>query len=118
MKATTANGNDTGRTALLDVFGASVYLGVDVTTVYDYVRQGLLACVKLPKRSDDRKRTDPIDTPRRKYQFRQEDLDRFIQAHVIGEREAGAGSHRFATTTSGKTARKVIEPHWWKRAND
>ena len=104
------------KAALLDVFGAAEYLGVDETTVYDYVRQGLLACVKLPKRSDDRKRTDPLDTPRRKYQFRREDLDRFIQAHVVAEREVVAATAR-ATSGGRKTARKVIEPHWWKRAN-
>src|SRR5437868_12021590 len=108
--------DDNPKAALLDIFGAAAYLGVDETTVYDYVRQGLLACVKLPKRSDDRKRTDPIDTPRRKYQFRKEDLDRFIQAHVIAEQNPAAAT-AVATAAGGKTASKVIERNWWKRAN-
>lgn len=104
------------RPALLDSMRSAEYLGVSVTTLYDYVRRGLLAHVKLPKRSKDRKRTDP-DIPRRKYQFRREELDRFIEAHVI-DREI-----TIATLTSppprhqavAQTGRPGYERDWWKR---
>jgi predicted site-specific integrase-resolvase len=99
--------------ALLDSLAAAAYLGVNVTTLYDYVRQGLLACVKLPKRSDDRKRTDPVGTPRRKFQFRRQDLDRFIDAHVLYERETAATIED--TGRAAPTKLNVIGREWWKR---
>ncbi|MDD5199221.1 MAG: helix-turn-helix domain-containing protein [Terrimicrobiaceae bacterium] len=99
--------------ALLDAPEAAGYLGVNVTTVYDYVHQGLLAFVKLPKRSDDRKRTDAIGAPRRKYQFRRSDLDHFIAGRVVpmGDNSATIS----ATNQVAKTRGKVIERDWWKR---
>lgn len=100
--------------ALFDSVEAAEYLGVNVTTVYDYVKHGLLAVARLPKRSDDRKRTDAKDTPRRTYQFRKEDLDRFIADHVIAAQEPATN---FATAAVGKAGRRVIERDWWKRSN-
>ena len=99
--------------ALLDAPEAATYLGVNVTTLYDYVHQGLVACVKLPKRTDDLKRTDPIGVNRRKLQFRLVDLDEFIARRVVSMRDNAAT--KFATGVGGKTGSRVIERDWWKR---
>jgi predicted DNA-binding transcriptional regulator AlpA len=99
--------------ALLDAPEAAEYLDVNTTTIYDYVHQGLLAHVKLPKRSDDRKRSDPIGINRRKLQFRQEDLDQFILSRVVSVRDNAATIS--ATKRVAKTRGNVIQRDWWKR---
>ncbi len=98
--------------ALFDIHEAAEYLGVNESTVRDYVHQGLLAVVRLPKRTDDRRRSDPIDAPRRKLQFRPQDLDRLITENLLSEREAPPA--KVATNNIGTTRRNLVQHGWWK----
>jgi hypothetical protein len=90
---------------LLDLREAATYLGISPTTLRDYVKRELIAVVRLPKYS--------ADAPRRKQQFRREDLDAFI-AQQVQPAQAATGP---ATTSPALSTKKVIQRDWWKRAN-
>lgn len=96
---------------LLDTPRAAEYLAISEVTLREYVQRGLIAVVRLPKLNKDRKRTDPDNAHRRKYQFRREDLDRFIASFVIEEKTATIS----ATKSAVATPRKTIERNWWQR---
>jgi hypothetical protein len=69
--------------------------------------------VRLPKQSADRKKREPIDTPRRTQQFRRCDLDALIENQI---QPATSPTIR-ATKNNVLTSKRQIKPEWWKRAS-
>jgi len=99
--------------AVLTSAQAAKYLGVGLWTFYDYVAQGLIEVIHLPKRSKDRTKSGPADQPRRRQQFSKRDLDAFIERHTHPLKAATIPATRNALITS----KNQIKPGWWKRAS-